>query len=141
MEDSPDASRVFLGECWAAEVPPGYEVPGWFFLRNRRHAERFTDLDDDEVAAFGRHAHDLVAALESATGAPAVYLMAFGENHHHFHVLVTARGEEVPPAQRGAALLGRLATHRDPAAAATLVPRVREAYEQILHERHLAGVA
>jgi hypothetical protein len=28
----------------AAEVAPGYEVPGWFFLRARRHAAKLTGL-------------------------------------------------------------------------------------------------
>jgi diadenosine tetraphosphate (Ap4A) HIT family hydrolase len=53
-------------------VAPGYEVPGWFFLRARRHAEKLTGLDEAETATFGRHAHDLVSAVEQVTGAPAV---------------------------------------------------------------------
>ena len=68
MEGADPASRVFLDELWAAEVAPGYEVPGWFFLRARRHAEKLTGLDDAETATFGRHAHDLVSALEQVTG-------------------------------------------------------------------------
>ena len=38
MEEADPAGRVFLDELWAAEVAPGFEVPGWFFLRARRHA-------------------------------------------------------------------------------------------------------
>jgi len=68
MEESDPASRVFLDELWAAEVAPGFEVPGWFFLRARRHAERLTGLDEAETAAFGRRAHDLVSAVERVTG-------------------------------------------------------------------------
>jgi hypothetical protein len=77
MEGADPASRVFLDELWAAEVAPGYEVPGWFFLRARRHAEKLTGLDEAETATFGRHAHDLVSALEQVTGAPAVYMLSF----------------------------------------------------------------
>lgn len=40
MEGADPASRVFLDELWAAEVAPGYEVPGWFFLRARRETHR-----------------------------------------------------------------------------------------------------
>jgi diadenosine tetraphosphate (Ap4A) HIT family hydrolase len=86
MEESDPARRVFLDELWAAEVAPGYEVPGWFFLRARRHAEKLTGLDEEETAAFGRRAHDLVSALDRVTGAPAVYLLLAG-------------GRDVPAAQ------------------------------------------
>ena len=72
MEASDPAGRVFLDDLWAAEVAPGYEVPGWFFLRARRHAEKLSGLDEAETAVFGRRAHDLVSAIERVTGAPAV---------------------------------------------------------------------
>lgn len=135
MEESRPSARVFLDDLWAAEVAPGYEVPGWFFLRARRHAEKLTGLDDAEVATFGRHAQDLVSAVEEATGAPAVYLLSFGESYEHFHALVAARGEEIPLEQRGGALLQRAGTSRDPAAAAGLVPHVRAAYDRIIEDR------
>ena len=109
MEESDPAARVFLDELWAAEVAPGFEVPGWFFLRARRHAEKLTGLDEAETATFGRRAHDLVSAVERVTGAPAVYLLSFGENYRHFHALVAARGDQVPPELRGWALMRLLA--------------------------------
>lgn len=140
MEETDPASRVFLDDLWAAEVAPGYEVPGWFFLRARRHAEKLTGLDDAEVATFGRHAHDLVSAVEQVTGAPAVYLLSFGENFRHFHALVAARGEDIPPAKRGGALLSLLADGRDPGAAQALAPAVRAAYERIVGARESAEV-
>ncbi|WP_199811372.1 hypothetical protein [Kitasatospora phosalacinea] len=69
--------------------------------------------------------------MAEATGAPATYLMVFGENHPHFHVLVTPRGEDVPADRRSGNIL-RLATeHADPEAAARLVPEVRRAYERL----------
>src|SRR5580700_10428303 len=117
MEESDPASRVFLDELWAAEVAPGYEVPGWFFLRARRHAEKLTGLDDAETATFGRHAHDLISAVEQVTGAPAVYLLSFGEKYLPFHALIAARGEQVPPELRGGALLQLLGSSRDGPAA------------------------
>jgi len=140
MEEADPASRVFLDELWAAEVPPGYEVPGWFFLRSRRHAEKLTGLDEAETATFGRHAHDLVSAVERITGAPAVYLLSFGENYRHFHALVAARGDEVPPESRGWALLRLLAEGRDAPAAQALAGKVRLAYEEIIRGREHAAV-
>jgi diadenosine tetraphosphate (Ap4A) HIT family hydrolase len=140
MEESDPAARVFLDELWAAEVAPGYEVPGWFFLRSRRHAEKLTGLDEAETATFGRHAHDLASALEQVTGAPAVYLLSFGENYRHFHALLAARGEQVPPELRGWSLLELLADGRDAPAAQALAGDVRLAYEEIARGREHAPV-
>jgi diadenosine tetraphosphate (Ap4A) HIT family hydrolase len=140
MEGADPASRVFLDELWAAEVAPGYEVPGWFFLRSRRHAEKLTGLDEAETATFGRHAHDLISALEQVTGAPAVYMLSFGENYRHFHALIAARGEQVPPELRGGAVLQLLAEGRDAPAARALAGDVRLAYEEIVRGREHAAV-
>ena len=140
MEHVDPSSRVFCDRYWAAEVAPGYEVPGWFFLRARRHAEKLTGLDDAEVAGFGRHAHDLVSAVERVTGAPAVYLLSFGESYTHFHALVCARAADVPPEQRSAALLRRLTDGRDLGAAHALAAQVRVAYDEIVHRREPAPV-
>lgn len=130
LERAAPGAVVFRDELWAAEVAPGYEVPGWFFLRVRRHAELLTGLDDAELAAFGRRAAGLVAAVTEATGAPATYLLHFGENYRHFHALVAARGKDIPAAQRGGNILGLRPGHVDVAAAVALVPDVRAAYER-----------
>ena len=130
LERAAPGAVVFRDELWAAEVAPGYEVPGWFFLRVRRHAELLTGLDDAELAAFGRRARDLVAAVTEATGAPATYLLHFGENYRHFHALVAARGADIPAARRGGNILGLRPGHVDAAAAVALVPDVRAAYER-----------
>ena len=107
MEGADPASRVFLDELWAAEVAPGYEVPGWFFLRARRHAEKLTGLDEAETATFGRHAHDLVSAVEQVTGAPAVYLLSFGEK---LPSLPRAHRRARPAGTAGVARVGAAAT-------------------------------
>lgn len=72
---------MFRDDLWAAEIVPGYDVPGWFILRARRHAERLTGLDDGELAAFARRARDLIASVTEVTCAPATYLLVFGENY------------------------------------------------------------
>jgi diadenosine tetraphosphate (Ap4A) HIT family hydrolase len=141
MEQSALDAVVFRDELWAAEVAPGYEVPGWFFLRVRRHAELLAGLDDAELAVFGRRAADLVAAVTEATGAPATYLLHFGENYRHFHALVAARGADVPVEQRGGNILGLRPGHVDVAAAVALVPDVRAAYERTATTSRTGGPA
>lgn len=134
MEMAAPGAVVFRDELWAAEVAPGYEVPGWFFLRVRRHAELLTGLDDAELSALGRRARDLVAAVTEATGAPATYLLHFGENYRHFHALIAARGADIPVGQRGGNILGLRPGHIDVAAAVALVPSVRAAYDRTVRE-------
>jgi diadenosine tetraphosphate (Ap4A) HIT family hydrolase len=128
MEEADEQAVVFRDPLWAAEVVPGYDVPGWFILRARRHAERITGLDQDELSTLAWRARDLVAAVTEVTGAPATYLMVFGENYPHFHVLVAARGEDIPPELRAGNILQLRAGHADPEAARKLVPTVRAAY-------------
>lgn len=129
METSAPEDRVFIDDTWAAEVPPGLEVPGWYFLRTRRHAELVTGIDDTEAATFGPRVKDLTRAVEHATGAAAVYLMSFGENHRHFHALITARGSEVPPEERGGVIVATAEDHIDRDAARTVAAKVRAAYD------------
>ena len=128
MEQADDTAVVFRDPLWAAEIVPGYDVPGWFILRARRHAERITGLDEEELASYGRRARDLVAAVTEVTGAPATYQLVFGENYPHFHVLVAARGDDVPADLRAGNILSLRADRADRAAAGKLVPAVRLAY-------------
>ena len=128
MERADEQAVVFRDPLWAAEVVPGYDVPGWFILRARRHAERITGLDPDELSTLGLRARDLVAAVTEVTGAPATYLMVFGENYPHFHALIAARGHDVPPELRAGNILKLRADRADLAAAGELVPAVRSAY-------------
>jgi diadenosine tetraphosphate (Ap4A) HIT family hydrolase len=141
MEQVPAEGIVFRDELWAAEVPPGYEVPGWFFLRARRHAELLTGLDDAELATLGRRARDLVAAVTAVTGAPATYLLIFGENYRHFHALIAARGADIPADRRAGNILLLRQESLDPAAAARLVPGVRQAYQRLAAQQSAAVVA
>ena len=130
MEQAEASAVVFRDELWAAEIVPGYDVPGWFILRARRHAERLTGLDDAELATFARRARNLVASVTAVTGAPATYLLVFGENYPHFHALIAARGEHVPEQFRAGNILQLRRDHADPAAATRLVPGMRLAYQQ-----------
>ncbi|MFG3102270.1 hypothetical protein ACGFZL_17340 [Streptomyces sp. NPDC048182] len=139
LEQSDDALVVFRDDLWAAEVVPGYDVPGWFFLRARRHAERITGLNGEEQETFGRRARDLVAAVTEATGAETTYMLMFGEAFVHFHVLVAARTADIPADRRSGDLLKLRTERADPERARALVPAVREAYASGTRPEQAAG--
>ena len=132
METCDDDSVIFRDDVWAAEIGPGMEIPGWFVLRTRRHAESITQLRDDEADALGRRLRALVGAVAEVTHAPAVYQMVFGENYRHFHALVVARGEEIPADRRRGDILTLLREgQQDLDGSLAMVPKVRAAYERI----------
>ncbi|MBA3907617.1 MAG: hypothetical protein H0X35_13175 [Pseudonocardiales bacterium] len=130
METADDDVVLFRDDLWAAEMVPGYDVPGWIILRVRRHAERITGLNEAELAGFAQRTRDVVAAVTEVTGAETTYLMVFGENYPHFHALITPRGEDVPPERRAGNILQLRSGHIDPRAASALIPRLRAAYRR-----------
>lgn len=134
LEAVDDERIVYRDDDWAVEVAPGSEVPGWYLLRLRRHAEGWDGPTPAELAGFGPRTSALVAAVTAEHGAETVYVMSFGENYRHFHVLVTARGPEVPAEQRGPGVLARRATHLDPEAAIAAVPGMRTAMRVAVDE-------
>ncbi|GGF21412.1 hypothetical protein [Subtercola lobariae] len=130
LENVDEEAIVFRDELWSCEAPTGYEVPGWYFLRVRRHALGWQDLTQAELDSLGQHLKDITGAVAEATGALAVYTMNFGESYAHFHVLVTARGEDVAPERRGGNIVNLKAERLDRAEALKLVPKVRAAYRE-----------
>ena len=139
METAESGSVIFRDALWAAEIGPGMEVPGWFVLRTRRHAELITGLDDAETDALGRRLRALVAAVAEVTAAPATYQLVFGEDYRHFHALVTARGEHIrPDRRRGDILKLRDEGHLDVAACRAMVPKIRAAYARITEHECIA---
>ncbi len=122
---------VFRDADWACEVAPGFEVPGWYFLRLRRHALGWTDLTPPELRSFGPTVRDVMAALERAFDAPARYLMTFGEAYPHFHCVVTVRTDDIPPESRSGNILGLRAQRLNRDAALARVPAVRAALARV----------
>lgn len=128
LEQAPDEAIVFRDDDWACEVAPGFEVPGWYFLRLRRHALGWAELEQPELTAFGTMVRDLMGALEQAFDAPARYLMTFGEAYPHFHAVVTVRTEDIPPESRSGNILALRESRLDRDAAVARVPAVRAAF-------------
>jgi diadenosine tetraphosphate (Ap4A) HIT family hydrolase len=131
LDQVPDEAVVFRDGDWACEVAPGFEVPGWYFLRLRRHALGWASLSRPELAAFGPVVQDLMGALELAFDAPARYLMTFGEAYPHFHAVVTVRTDDIPPESRSGNILALRESRLDRGAAVERVPAVREAFAAV----------
>jgi diadenosine tetraphosphate (Ap4A) HIT family hydrolase len=127
LDEVPDEAVVFRDDEWACEVAPGFEVPGWYFLRLRRHALGWAELERPELTAFGPVVQDLMGALELAFDAPARYLMTFGEAYPHFHAVVTVRTDDIPPESRSGNILALRESRLDCDAAVARVPGVRAA--------------
>jgi diadenosine tetraphosphate (Ap4A) HIT family hydrolase len=127
LENADVAAVVLRDDIWSCEVADGHEVPGWFFLRLRRHADGWTGPTAQELAGFGPFSQRVAAAIQQVTGAPTVYFMSFGENYPHFHFLVAARDADLAPEHRGAGIVALRAEHRDPDAALAVAARVRAA--------------
>lgn len=127
LEGADAATVVFRDDAWSCEVADGYDVPGWYILRLRRHAEGWSGPTMAELATFGPLAQRVAAGIQAATGAPIVYFMNFGENYPHFHFLLIARHAELAPEHRGASILSRRAEHRDLDASLAVAARVRDA--------------
>jgi diadenosine tetraphosphate (Ap4A) HIT family hydrolase len=125
LEAAESSAIIYRDANWSCEIAEGYDVPGWFILRLRRHAEGWNGPTADELAGFGPISQQLAAAIQSATGATGVYFMSFGENYPHFHFLVIARDAELVPEFRGAAILGVRAESRDLDSALEVGARVR----------------
>ena len=126
LEEATASSIVFRDGTWSCEVADGYDVPGWFILRLRRHAEGWFGPTVDELADFGPLSQRLTAAIQEITGAPTVYFLSFGENYPHFHFLLIARAAELAPEHRGAGILSLRAEHRDRAASLAVASDVRD---------------
>ena len=127
LEGADAANVVLRDDTWSCDVAVGYEVPGWFILRLRRHAEGWSGATAAELAEFGPFSQRVAVAIQQVTGAPTVYFMSFGENYPHLHFLVIARDADLAPERRGAGILTLLADHCDLDASLAVAGRVRDA--------------
>ena len=134
LDRAPDDAVVFRDDDWACEIAPGFEVPGWYFLRLRRHALGWGGLGERELKSFGPLVQELMAALELAFDAPARYLMTFGEAYPHFHAVITVRTDDIPPESRSGNILALRERLVDRDAAVARVPGVRAALSAVFSD-------
>jgi diadenosine tetraphosphate (Ap4A) HIT family hydrolase len=99
----PYREAIYEDEQWSLR---GLDGPaGWSVLWLRRHAESITELTATEQQSLGPLVARISAAIEEAAGAERVYVNVYGDTHRHFHVVLLARGPDVPPDLRGPAML------------------------------------
>lgn len=127
LESAEPSAIVYRDDTWSLDIADGYDVPGWFILRIRRHAEGWAGPTPDELADFGPLSQRLAAAIQSVTGAPTVYFVSFGENFPHFHFLLIARPADLPAELKGAAILSLRTERRDLPASLLVGADVRSA--------------
>ena len=133
LEDATVAEIIFRDDVWSCEIAAGYDVPGWYILRLRRHAEGWSGPTPEELTTFGPVSQRLAAAIQTVTGGPTVYFMSFGENYPHFHFLLINRDAELPAELRGAAILASRAESRDMAEALLVGEKIRAALAAASH--------
>lgn len=130
VDDEPAAGWAYEDDSWVAGTLPGLEIPGWIVLALRRHAIEAAPLTAGEAADLGQAIGRVSAAVESVTGAERVYLQAYGELERHWHLLISARGAEIPPEHRHVQFFVNRQRYVDPEAARRVVDRVRETLVQ-----------
>jgi diadenosine tetraphosphate (Ap4A) HIT family hydrolase len=104
-------------------------VPGSFVVSLDRHLEGLVSLDRETAGTFGEVAALLARAIQAATKAARVYLVAIGESHPHFHYVLAARSPDLPARLRAYGFLAGTQEMLDPEQAATIAGQVRRALE------------
>jgi len=95
---------------WPLLVLYQYAVPGWYVLAAPRHVESFGELSVAELQGYGTALGRLDRTLRAHIAVTKTYLVAYGEEIPHLHVLVCAVTDEFRAASgRGADLVARRA--------------------------------
>ena len=92
----------------------------------RRHAIGPMSMNEQEAAGFGPLVSRVSTAVNDLLSPERVYVVGFGENFPHWHVLIANRGPEIPPTDRGGNLLGNHSSLIDPQRSAEVAVQVRE---------------
>ena len=127
---SPVGEHLIDIDGWPLLVLRQYAVPGWYVLAAPRHVESFGELSVAELQAYGTALGRLDRALRTQIAVAKTYLVAYGEQISHLHVLVCAVTDEFRASSgRGADLVARHADLIDEeqarAVAATVIRGLR----------------
>ena len=120
-------TTVFTDDHWVLGMLDGLEAPGWMVLAQRRHAVGAVGMDAEEAASLGPLLKRAATAIEGATGAERVYVVAYGENAPHWHMLLIGRDADHPVDQRQAAIWEHRSAYIDPARARAVAAAVGRA--------------
>jgi len=86
---------------WQLTNLPGYELPGCYCLQTKRHVHELAELGADALAELGPRLAEVTATIRRVVGCDKVYVQRFGETYQHWHLLVCARPDDVPPSLHG----------------------------------------
>ncbi len=125
VQAEPAKGWAYQDESWVGGTLAGLEVPGWIVLALRRHAVETAPLSEREAADLGVAIRLVSAAVADAAGAERVYLQAYGEIERHWHLLIAARGAEIPAEHRHIEFFAHRQEYVDIDRARRIVDRVR----------------
>jgi diadenosine tetraphosphate (Ap4A) HIT family hydrolase len=123
----PDEGWIYENDSWIAGTLPGLEIPGWIVLALRRHAVDAAPLTAKESLDLGVAIAPVSTALANVTKAERIYLQAYGENESHWHLLLSARGKDVPIEHRHVQFFVNRQRYLDVPAARQIADQVRTA--------------
>jgi diadenosine tetraphosphate (Ap4A) HIT family hydrolase len=127
VEGTPPGGWYLEDAHWRVGPHMAAQVPGWVVVYLRRHAPGLADMAGDELESMGPTLAATAAAIEKEAAAERVYMVSFGENHRHVHVVLFPRGAGVPLEHRSSALHVNQKLYADPAEAARVGARIRDA--------------
>ena len=124
-EHPPEGGWWWQDEHWSVGPHLTTQAPGWTVAYLRRHAPGLTDMTQAELESMGPALARAAGAIEAETDAERVYLVLFGENIPHVHVVLIPRGADVPPEHRSSKLHVNAKEYVDPAAYREVGERIR----------------
>lgn len=116
MASPPEGGWYAETDLWRVGPHPSAKTPGWICAFLKRHAEGLTEMNAEELASMGPVLGEAAAALTEVTSPERVYMMLFGENAPHVHIVLMPRGKDVPPEHRSSSLHVNGKLYADPEA-------------------------
>jgi diadenosine tetraphosphate (Ap4A) HIT family hydrolase len=110
LDELPPRERIVLHDGWRVVHAFNTSLRGWLVLVPMRHVERFSELTDEEIVAFGPLARACSRALEAEVGCAKTYLVVLGEQpgFEHLHAHVIPRMPDVEATIKGTGVFSLL---------------------------------
>jgi diadenosine tetraphosphate (Ap4A) HIT family hydrolase len=88
---------IWESKLWLVRhTPPPFPLAGWTMLNAQRHVQGPAHFTDEEAASYGPVLRHVTRTLEKVTGAPRVYVVAYGESTPHMHTHLAPRYADLP---------------------------------------------
>lgn len=90
---------IWENDLWLVRhIPAPFPLAGWTMFNTQRHVHGPAHFTDAEAKAYGPVLRHVTRALEKVTGAPRIYIVAFGESTPHMHSHLVPRYADLPAA-------------------------------------------